>query len=70
MARFIVIERSTGRVYGDTSQLDGYADVKSPVDAVILFDHKFGRAERGFGYVGSQTLVQITMFMKLLILNY
>ncbi|KAB1069962.1 hypothetical protein [Methylobacterium planeticum] len=51
MARFIVIERGTGRVYGDTARLSSAEKVVSPADAVCLFDRHLGRATRGFGYV-------------------
>ncbi|WP_191971042.1 hypothetical protein [Methylobacterium soli] len=51
MARFIVIERGTGRVYGDTARFGPAGDVVSPADAVCLFDRHLGRAARGFGYV-------------------
>jgi hypothetical protein len=51
MARFIVIERGTDRVYGDTARFDSAGDVVSPADAVCLFDRHVGRATRGFGYV-------------------
>jgi len=52
MARFIVIDRSTGQVYGDTAQFGSTGDVLSPADAVCLLDRHTGRARRGFGYVG------------------
>lgn len=52
MARFIVIDRSTGQVYGDTAQFGLAGDVLSPADAVCLLDRHTGRARRGFGYVG------------------
>ncbi|NEU14974.1 hypothetical protein G3T14_23300 [Methylobacterium sp. BTF04] len=52
MARFIAIEKITGRVYGDTARLGPAGNVASPADAVCLFDRKYGRASRGFGFVG------------------
>lgn len=52
MARFIAIERVTGRVYGDTARFGEVGDVASPDAAVLLFDHHYGRAPRGFGHVG------------------
>jgi hypothetical protein len=55
MARFIVIDRGTGRVYGDTARFGSAGDVVSPVDAVCLFDRQSGRASRGFGHVGAQS---------------
>jgi hypothetical protein len=51
MARFIAIERKTGRVYGDTARFGSNGEVVSPADAVCLFDRHAGRAMRGFGYV-------------------
>ncbi len=51
MARFIAIERVTGRIYGDTARLGSVGNVVSPADAVCLFDRQVGRATRGFGYV-------------------
>ncbi|WP_336489379.1 hypothetical protein [Methylobacterium nigriterrae] len=51
MARFIVVDRGTGRVYGDTARFSGDGKVVSPADAVSLFDRQVGRAPRGFGYV-------------------
>ncbi|WP_336492590.1 hypothetical protein [Methylobacterium nigriterrae] len=51
MARFIVIDRGTDRVYGDTARFGSAGDVVSPADAVCLFDRHVGRATRGFGYV-------------------
>ena len=51
MARFIVIDRGTGRVYGDTARFGPAGELVSPADAVCLFDRHLGRAERGFGYV-------------------
>ncbi len=51
MARFIAIERETGRVYGDTGRFGSVGNVISPADAVCLFDRQVGRAMRGFGYV-------------------
>ena len=51
MARFIVIERGTDRVYGDTARFGSAGDVVSPADAVYLIDRHAGRATRGFGYV-------------------
>lgn len=50
MTRFIVVERGTGRVYGDTARYDSAEKVASPADAVCLIDRHVGRAERGFGY--------------------
>ncbi|GJD93634.1 hypothetical protein [Methylobacterium iners] len=52
MARFIAIEKGTGRVYGDTARFGQAGNVGSPVDAVFLFDRQHGRAPRGFGHVG------------------
>lgn len=52
MARFIAIERVTGRVYGDTARFGDAGDVASPDAAVLLFDRHCGRAPRGFGHVG------------------
>src|ERR1700712_4252538 len=51
MPRFIVIERGTDRVYGDTARFGSAGEVLSPADAVCLFDRHVGRATRGFGYV-------------------
>ena len=51
MARFIAVERGTGRVYGDTARFGSAGNVVSPADAVCLFDRHAGRAARGFGYV-------------------
>ena len=50
MTRFIVIERGTGRIYGDTARYDSGEEVASPADAVCLIDRHVGRAARGFGY--------------------
>jgi hypothetical protein len=50
MTRFIVIERGTGRVYGDTARYGSAGKVASPADAVCLIDRHVGRAARGFGY--------------------
>ena len=55
MARFIVIDRGSGRVYGDTARFGSAGDVVSPADAVYLFDRQLGRAIRGFGYVGPRS---------------
>lgn len=55
MARFIVIECATGRVYGDTAKLGMESDVGSPVDALHRLDRNFGRVSRSFGYVGPQS---------------
>jgi len=52
MARFIAIEKITGRVYGDTARFGPAGYVASPADAVCLFDRQLGRAPRGFGHVG------------------
>ena len=52
MARFIAIERVTGRVYGDTARFGEVGNVTSPDAAVLLFDRHCGRAPRGFGHVG------------------
>jgi hypothetical protein len=52
MARFIAIERVTGRVYGDTARFGEAGNVTSPDAAVLLFDRHCGRAPRGFGHVG------------------
>lgn len=52
MARFIAIERVTGRVYGDTARFSEAGNVTSPDAAVLLFDRHCGRAPRGFGHVG------------------
>ncbi|GEP07792.1 hypothetical protein [Methylobacterium oxalidis] len=51
MARFIAVERGTGRVYGDTARFGSVGNVVSPADAVCLFDRYAGRVARGFGYV-------------------
>ncbi|WP_147029188.1 hypothetical protein [Methylobacterium oxalidis] len=51
MARFVAIERGTGRIYGDTARFGSAGNVVSPADAVCLFDRQAGRAARGFGYV-------------------
>ncbi|WP_336488396.1 hypothetical protein [Methylobacterium nigriterrae] len=51
MARFIVIDRAKGRVYGDTARYGRAGNVISPADAAYLIDRRLGRAERGFGYV-------------------
>jgi hypothetical protein len=53
MARFIVIERGTGRVYGDTARYGSAEKVMSPADAVCLIDRRVGRAARGFGYTSA-----------------
>ena len=50
MTRFIVVERGTGRVYGDTARYDSAEKVASPAEAVCLIDRHVGRAARGFGY--------------------
>lgn len=50
MTRFIVIERGTGRVYGDTARYDSAETAASPADAVCMIDRHVGRAARGFGY--------------------
>lgn len=50
MARFIVIEKGTGRIYGDTARYESACKVASPADAVCLIDRHVGRAARGFGY--------------------
>ena len=50
MTRFIVIERGTGRVYGDTARYGSARNVASAADAVCLIDRQLGRAARGFGY--------------------
>jgi hypothetical protein len=52
MPRFIAVEKTTGRVYGDTARFGQAGDVGSPADAVLLFDRHLGRAPRGFGHVG------------------
>ena len=56
MARFIAIDRVTGRVYGDTAHLGSEGDVVSAVAAVSLFDRQSGRAVCGFGHVDRQSL--------------
>ena len=56
MARFIAIERATGRVYGDTARFGEAGNVASPDDAVLLFDRRCGRAPRGFGHVGPTSM--------------
>jgi hypothetical protein len=53
MTRFIVIERGTGRVYGDTARYGSAEKVTSPADAVCLIDRRVGRATRGFGYTSA-----------------
>jgi hypothetical protein len=55
MARFIVIERATGRVYGDTARFGAAGDVVSPADAVCLIDRHASRATRSFGYVNADS---------------
>ena len=50
MTHFIVIERGTGRVYGDTARYDSAETVASPADAVCMIDRHVGRAARGVGY--------------------
>ncbi|GEL44720.1 hypothetical protein MEX01_53110 [Methylorubrum extorquens] len=55
MARFIVIERATGRVYGDTARFGAAGDVVSPADAVCLIDRHAGRPTRSFGYVNADS---------------
>lgn len=55
MARFIVIERATGRVYGDTARFGTAGDVVSPADAVCLIDRHAGRPTRSFGYVSADS---------------
>ena len=55
MARFNVIEKAIGTVYGDIARLGPQEDVVSPVDAMCLLDRHAGRATRGFGYVKSQS---------------
>jgi hypothetical protein len=55
MARFIVIERVTGRVYGDTARFGAEGDVISPADAVCLIDRHAGRSTRSFGYVNADS---------------
>ncbi|WP_336488338.1 hypothetical protein [Methylobacterium nigriterrae] len=51
MARFIVIDRAKGHVYGDTARYGRAGNVISPADAACLIDQQLGRAPRGFGYV-------------------
>ncbi|MEA1834283.1 hypothetical protein U8607_19500 [Methylobacterium durans] len=55
MARYIVIEKGTGRVYGDTARFGSAGDVVSPADAVCLMDRRSGRATRGFGHVNPRS---------------
>ena len=55
MARFIVIERATGRVYGDTARFGAAGDVISPADAVCLIDRHADRPTRSFGYVNADS---------------
>ena len=55
MARFIVIEKATGTVYGDTARVGPQVDVASPADAVCLLDRQSGRAVRGFSHVDRQS---------------
>ena len=55
MARFIVIEKATGGVYGDTARFGRAGDVVAPADAVCLFDRQAGRPPRGFGYVSTES---------------
>ena len=55
MARFIVIERATGRVYGDTARFGAAGDVASPADAVCPIDRHAGRPTRSFGYVNADS---------------
>ena len=55
MTRFIVVDRGTGRVYGDTARFGSAGNIVSPADAVCLFDRHAGRAARGFGYVKSDS---------------
>jgi hypothetical protein len=51
MTRFIVIERATGCIYGDTARFGAAGDVVSFADAVCLIDRHAGRPTRSFGYV-------------------
>ena len=51
MARFIVIEKASGTVYGDTARFGSAGDVVSPTDALSLLDRRSGRPVRGFGHV-------------------
>ena len=51
MARFIVFERATGRVYGDTARFGAAGDVVPPADAFYLIDRHAGRPTRSYGYV-------------------
>ena len=55
VARFIVIDKGTGGVYGDTARFGRAGDVIAPADAVCLLDRQVGRAPRGFGYVSSDS---------------
>ena len=55
MARFIVVEKATGTVYGDTGRFEDAGDVVSPADAVCLLDRWLGRAVRGFSHVARQS---------------
>ena len=55
MARFIVIDKGTGGVYGDTARFGPVGNVSAPADAVCLFDRQAGRAPRGFGYVSTDS---------------
>ena len=55
MARFIVVEKATGTVYGDTARIATKVDVVSPADAVSLLDRQSGRTVRSFGHVGRQS---------------
>lgn len=56
VARFIVIDKGTGRVYGDTARFGRESDVIAPADAVCLFDRQVDRAPRGLGYVSTDSI--------------
>ncbi|GJE44677.1 hypothetical protein [Methylobacterium soli] len=55
MAGFIVIERDSSRVYGDTARLGSGGDVIPPADADCFLDRRSGCAARGFGHVSPKS---------------
>jgi hypothetical protein len=55
MARFVVIERGTGCIYGDTARFGAAGYVVSPADVVYLIDRHAGRPTGSFGYVNADS---------------